>query len=196
MNNYKRSLMKEYNKIKKKYYNYIIIFQIGEFYEIFNKDAILCSKILNIILTKRNIGKLHTKNIYLSGFPCKSLYKYINILLKNNLKLVICNQKKKKKKIYRKITHIITPGTIIDYKLLINKNNNYICSIYFKKNNIGISLLDISTREFFVSENNIFFIKKIINNYNIKEILYKKKQKKKILQLFLNKNIILNKINN
>ncbi|XBT18746.1 MAG: DNA mismatch repair protein MutS [Candidatus Shikimatogenerans sp. Tcar] len=188
--------MDEYYSIKKKFKKYIILFQVGEFYEIFNKDAIKCSKVLNIILTKRNIGK-YTKNILLSGFPCCSLNNYLNKLLYNKFKIVICNQIKKKKKIYRKITNIITPGTIIDYKLLNNKNNNnYIASIYIKNNIVGLSLLDISTREFYTCESNIFFIKKIIYTYNISEILYNIKQKHIIKKLFIKKNILLHKIYN
>ncbi|XBT18432.1 MAG: DNA mismatch repair protein MutS [Candidatus Shikimatogenerans sp. Tduv] len=187
----KNSLMKEYFSIKKKYSKYIILFQVGEFYEIFDKDAIICSKILNIILTKRNIGK-YTKNILLAGFPCKSLNIYLNKLLFNNFKVVICNQKKKKKIIYRKVTNIITPGTIIDYKLLNNKsNNNYICSLFIKNKKIGISLLDISTREIYTLEDyNISIINNIISLYNIKEILLCKNQKKEIFKKFnINKNI-------
>ncbi|WXB47310.1 MAG: DNA mismatch repair protein MutS [Candidatus Shikimatogenerans sp. Tmey] len=192
----KKKLMDEYYFIKKKFNKYIILFQVGDFYEIFDKDAIKCSKFLNIILTKRNIGK-YTKNILLCGFPCKSLNIYLSKLLFYNLKIVICNQVQDKKIIYRKVTNIITPGTIIDYKLLKNKiNNNFIASLYFKKNNIGLSLLDISTREFYTCENNIFFIKKIINTYNISEILYNVKQKKLIKKICIKKNILLHKIYN
>ncbi|XBT18243.1 MAG: hypothetical protein ABNO52_00430 [Candidatus Shikimatogenerans sp. Tser] len=188
----KLKLMDEYYNIKKKYNKYIILFQVGEFYEIFDKDALKCYKILNIILTRRNIGK-KTKNILLAGFPCNSLNNYLIKLLSNNFKVVICNQFKNKKNIYRKIINIITPGTIIDYKLINNKiNNNYILSIYFKKKYISISILDISTREIYTcQDNNIYFIKKIINSYNIKEILYKKNQKNKIKKnIGIKKNIL------
>ncbi|WGH28078.1 MAG: hypothetical protein NHG07_00940 [Candidatus Shikimatogenerans bostrichidophilus] len=196
-------LIKQYYNIKKKYPNTIIFFQVGEFYEIFGYDAILCSRILDITLTKRN--KKNSNSIFLVGFPCKSLKIYLKKLIKYNYKVAICDQNKinnndneyeveknknnnKNSLIERNITDIVTSSISVYDNIKKKKNNKkYISSIYFKKKKIGISFIDFSTGDFLTSEGNLKYIKHIINCFKPKEFFIQK-SKIKIFNIFFNKN--------
>ncbi|WGH25687.1 MAG: DNA mismatch repair protein MutS [Candidatus Shikimatogenerans bostrichidophilus] len=190
-------LIKQYYNLKSKNPDYILFFQVGDFYEIFGYDAILCSKLLDITLTKRN--KKNNNSIYLVGFPCISLEIYVKKLVKYGFKVAICDQDKKKKNnddiINRKITNIVTPGLSI-YDNISNKKNfqKFITSIYLNKKNsyLGISFIDFSTGEFFTTEGKINYIKHIINCYNPKEFFIQKSKKQFFYKYLYNNNIKLN----
>ncbi|MGX7591002.1 DNA mismatch repair protein MutS [Candidatus Karelsulcia muelleri] len=181
--------MKQYNEIKKKFPNTIVLFQVGDFYEIFGKDAIKCSKVLNIVLTKR-----HKKSsIDLAGFPHHSINNYLPKLIKAGLKIAICDELEKKETrtsiLKRGVTEIITPGVVTNSEVLDAKKNNFLCAIYYKNNSqiLGISFLDISTGEFLVGEGCQNYINQIINKLLPKEIIYPKKKKKYIKYILNNK---------
>src|SRR5437588_161504 len=195
------TLIDQYNEIKKKYKDTIILFQVGDFYELFDKDAEICSNILGLVLTTKKINK--NLNLKFAGFPCYTLENYLPKLVKYKLRIAICNQITEKKKsnndiLDRKITQIITPGIISNNNFLNSKSNNYLCSIILDNHidKIGISFIDISTGEFLTAEDNFKNIYKLINNYSPKEIIYNKSQKEKILKLFNNNNYYLYKIEN
>ncbi|MGX7591144.1 DNA mismatch repair protein MutS [Candidatus Karelsulcia muelleri] len=183
-------LMKQYNEIKKKFPNSIVLFKVGDFYEIFGKDAIKCSKVLNIVLSKR-----HKKSsIELAGFPHHSINNYLPKLIKAGFKIAICDELEKKEKenkviLKRGVTEIITPGVVTNSEVLDAKKNNFLCAIYYQKNSkiIGISFLDISTGEFLVGEGCKNYINQIINKLLPKEIIYPKKKKKYIKYILNNK---------
>ncbi|BDT61557.1 MAG: DNA mismatch repair protein MutS [Flavobacteriales endosymbiont of Rhyzopertha dominica] len=189
-------LIKQYYKLKLKYPDTILFFQVGDFYEIFGYDAILCSRILEITLTKRN--KKNNNSIYLVGFPCKALNIYLNKLIKKNIKVAICNQIlnnnniENNKLIKRKITNIVTPGISIYEDITKKKNNKkYVISIFFNKRNIfGISLIEFSTGDLLITEGNLNYIKHIINCFNPIEYFIKKKLKEKFYNYFNIKNNI------
>lgn len=174
-------IMKQYNEIKSQHPDTLLLFRVGDFYESFNEDAILCSKILNIVLTKRNNGSLPIK---LSGFPCHSIDNFLPRLVKAGIRVAICEQfektENKKTIIKRGVTNIITPGVVIEDEVLKSKSNNYLASLHFGENKYGLSLLDISTGEFLVSEGNYDSIHQLIKRFAPKEILF---QKDKISQL-------------
>ena len=118
-------LMSQYNRIKAKYPENILLFRVGDFYETFGSDAIIASKILDIVLTKRANG---SSNIELAGFPYHSLQTYLPKLVRSGNKVAICEQledpKMTKKIVKRGVTEIITPGvTFNDNTLEIKKNN-------------------------------------------------------------------------
>ncbi|MDH3004482.1 MAG: DNA mismatch repair protein MutS [Candidatus Shikimatogenerans sp. JK-2022] len=181
-------LIKQYYNLKTNNSDCILFFQVGDFYEIFGYDAIICSRLLDLTLTKRN-----KNSIYLVGFPCNSLIIYINKLTKLGYKVAICDQNNENKKdkfdlINREITNIISPGiTLYDN---INKKKNitkFIAFLFIDKNyeNFGISFLDFSTGEFLTTQGNIKYIKYIILNFNPKEFFI---QKSKLF--FFKKNFI------
>ena len=139
-------LMKQYNDIKFKYPNTVLLFRVGDFYETFGQDAVLASKVLGIVLTKRGAGS--TSETELAGFPHHSIENYLPKLVKAGHRVAICDQledpKLTKKIVKRGVTEIVTPGIVINDGVLDQKKNNYLASIYFEKNECGISFLDVS----------------------------------------------------
>ncbi|WP_259146631.1 DNA mismatch repair protein MutS [Candidatus Karelsulcia muelleri] len=180
--------MKQYYEIRKKYPDdTIILFRVGDFYEIFGNDAIKCSKILNIALAKRN----KNSSIELAGFPYHSIENYLPKLMKSGFRVAICDQlekkQSKKKIINRGVTEIITPGVIINSEVLESKKSNFLASISIDNRNIGISFLDISTGEFFVGEGSSNYVDQFLKKINPNEVLYKKDKKNFLLKIIGNK---------
>ena len=172
-------LMQQYNAIKAKYPDALLLFRVGDFYETFGDDAIQASKILDIILTKRGAGS--QSETELAGFPHHSLNLYLPKLVKSGLRVAICDQledpKKTKKIVKRGVTELVTPGLASVDGVLYPKKNNFLASIFIS-NNIGISFLDISTGEFLLSQGDSEYIAKLLANFNPSEILIAKQQKK------------------
>ncbi|YCJ94317.1 MAG: DNA mismatch repair protein MutS [Candidatus Karelsulcia muelleri] len=174
-------LMRQYFEIRKKYPDdTLILFRVGDFYEMFGNDAIKCSKILNIVLTKRN--NKNNSSIELAGFPYHSIDNYLPKLIKSGFRVAICDQLEKKKDqlenkiLNRGVTEIITPGVIINSEVLEAKKSNFLAAVQIetKTKKIGISFLDISTGEFFIGEGSKSYIDQFLNKFNPNEVLYKK----------------------
>ena len=169
-------LMSQYNRIKAKYPDNILLFRVGDFYETFGNDAIIASKILDIVLTKRANG---SSNIELAGFPYHSLQTYLPKLVRSGNKVAICEQlenpKMTKKIVKRGVTEIITPGVTFNDNTLEIKKNNFLASVYIDKL-FGISFLDVTTGDFFTYEGDEISIVRLINSFNPKEILISKTQ--------------------
>ena len=179
-------LMKQYNKIKGKYPDALLLFRVGDFYETFHEDAVKTSKILGIVLTKRGAGS--NSETKLAGFPHHSLNTYLHKLVKSGERVAICDQledpKTTKTIVKRGVTELITPGVSLNDGILEKKSNNFLASIYNLKDYYGISFLDISTGEFLISEGNIDYIKNLLQSFDPKEILISKKNKKEFNSLF------------
>ncbi len=177
--------MQQYNAIKAKYPDAMLLFRVGDFYETFGEDAIQASRILDIILTKRGAGS--QSETELAGFPHHSLNLYLPKLVKAGLRVAICDQledpKKTKKIVKRGVTELITPGLASVDGVLNPKSNNFLASVFIS-NNIGISLLDISTGEFLISQGDSEYIAKLLANFNPSEILISKQHKKKFKEIF------------
>ncbi|MBT3560577.1 MAG: DNA mismatch repair protein MutS [Flavobacteriaceae bacterium] len=180
-------LMKQYNAIKTKHPDAILLFRVGDFYETFGEDAIKTSKILDIILTKRGAGS--QSEIELAGFPHHSLNNYLPKLVKAGNRVAICDQlenpKLTKTIVKRGVTELVTPGLATIDGVLNPKANNFLASVYLG-NNIGVSFLDISTGEFIISEGSIDYIDKLLQNFNPSEILISKQKKLNFLSKFNN----------
>lgn len=182
-------LMQQYNRMKQKHPDAILLFRVGDFYETFGIDAERASEILGIILTSRNNGG---SDVPLAGFPHHSLDSYLPKLVKAGYRVAICEQLEKpspqKKIVKRGVTEIITPGVTLDDRILNHKQNNYLASIYVEsKTQFGISFLDISTGEFLTSEGDFYFIEKLIQAFLPAEIIYSKSNKKLIEDLINDK---------
>ncbi len=179
--------MKQYNAIKTKHPDAILLFRVGDFYETFGEDAIKTSKILDIILTKRGAGS--QSEIELAGFPHHSLNNYLPKLVKAGNRVAICDQlenpKLTKTIVKRGVTELVTPGLATIDGVLNPKVNNFLASVYLG-NNIGVSFLDISTGEFIISEGSIDYIDKLLQNFNPSEILISKQKKLNFLSKFNN----------
>ena len=179
-------LMKQYNKIKDKYPDALLLFRVGDFYETFHEDAVKTSKILGIVLTKRGAGS--NSETKLAGFPHHSLNTYLHKLVKAGERVAICDQledpKTTKTIVKRGVTELITPGVSLNDGILEKKSNNFLASIYNLKDYYGISFLDISTGEFLISQGNIDYIKNLLQSFDPKEILISKNHKKEFNSLF------------
>ena len=178
-------LMKQYNDIKFKYPNTVLLFRVGDFYETFGQDAVLASKVLGIVLTKRGAGS--ASETELAGFPHHSIENYLPKLVKAGHRVAICDQledpKLTKKIVKRGVTEIVTPGIVINDGVLDQKKNNYLASIYFEKNECGISFLDVSTGDFYISQGDFKLIDQLISNFSPNEILVSKPSKNKFNEL-------------
>ena len=170
--------MKQYNAIKAKYPDALLLFRVGDFYETFGSDAIEASKILDIILTKRGAGS--QSETELAGFPHHSLNTYLPKLVKAGKRVAICDQledpKKTKKIVKRGVTELITPGVSFNDEVLSSKTNNFLASIHFG-DFLGISFLDISTGEFLTSQGDINYILKLLQNFRPSEVLISKQKR-------------------
>ena len=168
-------LMRQFNEIKAKYPDAMLLFRVGDFYETFNDDARKASKILGIVLTKRANGSADDA---LAGFPHHSLDTYLPKLVRAGVRVAVCDQledpKATKGIVKRGVTDLVTPGIAMHDQVLERKENNFLGSIHFGNKRAGIALLDISTGEFLVAEGTIEYVKKIIDNFSPTEVLFDK----------------------
>lgn len=181
-------LMKQYNRIKEKYPNTILLFRLGDFFETFNDDAVHTAGALGITLTKRNNGT--AGEMPLAGFPHHQLDNYLPKLIKAGYRVAVCEQledpKQAKGIVKRGVVEVVTPGVALYDKILEAKSNNYILAIHFPKNEsryVGISYADVSTGEFYVAELVSKKAISVIETINPKEIIYNKSDKAKFDEL-------------
>ncbi len=179
-------LMKQYNQIKARHPQALLLFRVGDFYETFGEDAIRTSKILGITLTKRGAGS--PSEIELAGFPHHSIDTYLPKLVRAGLRVAICDQledpKMTKTIVKRGVTELVTPGVSFNDNVLDKNKNNFLCAIHFDKDQHGISFLDVSTGEFLVAQGSKEYIDKLIQGFEPTEILYQKNKSKEYQELF------------
>jgi len=183
-------LMKQYNTIKAKYPDALLLFRVGDFYETFGEDAIRATGILNITLTARNNGG---DKIELAGFPHHSLNTYLPKLVMAGCRVAICDQledpKLTKTIVKRGVTELVTPGVALNDDILQSKSNNFLAAVHFggasiANNKIGVSFLDISTGEFLTSEGSAEYVDKLLQNFNPSEVLFSKQKRKLFSETF------------
>ncbi|MFC4722470.1 DNA mismatch repair protein MutS [Geojedonia litorea] len=181
-------LMKQYNAIKAKYPDALLLFRVGDFYETFGTDAVKAAKILDIILTKRGAGS--ETETELAGFPHHSLNTYLPKLVKAGCRVAICDQledpKLTKTIVKRGVTELVTPGVAFNDDILQSKTNNFLAAICFGRELIGVSFLDISTGEFLMSQGNAEYIDKLLQNFRPSEVLVAKPKKQAYKEAFGN----------
>ncbi len=167
-------LMKQYQEIKGQYPDAILLFRVGDFYETFSEDAIKASAILGITLTRRANGA--AQYVELAGFPFHALDTYLPKLVRQGLRVAICEQmedpKKAKGLVERDVIELVTPATSMNDNVLEVKENNFLASIVVDKRTVGLSLLDITTGEYLVTEGNAEHIEKLMQSFQPKEVLY------------------------
>src|SRR6476660_9270111 len=153
-------LMKQYNTIKAKYPDAILLFRVGDFYETFGEDAKKAAAVLGITLTKRSNGK--ASEIELAGFPHHAVDTYLPKLVRAGLRVAVCDQledpKLSKGIVKRGVTEMVTPGVALKDNILHTRSNNFLASLYFEKDFYGIAFLDNSTVEFFIGAGNFSYI--------------------------------------
>jgi DNA mismatch repair protein MutS len=182
-------LMKQYNAIKAKHPGALLLFRVGDFYETFGEDAVVASKVLDIVLTKRANGS--ASHIELAGFPHHSLDSYLPKLVRAGHRVAICDQledpKEVKGIVKRGVTELVTPGLAYNDNVLDQRKNNYLASIHFSSDQLGIAFLDLSTGEFMCAEGSLAYIEKLIQSFNPSEIIYSKAHKQKAAEFLKEK---------
>lgn len=178
-------LMKQYNTIKAKYPDAILLFRVGDFYETFGEDAVRASKVLGITLTKRANGS--ASHIELAGFPHHSIDSYLPKLVRAGYRVAICDQledpKLVKGIVKRGITELVTPGVCFNDKILTHGQNNFLASLHFENENAGLALCDVSTGEFLVAQGSQSYIEKLIQNFKPNELLFEKSKRAALNEL-------------
>jgi DNA mismatch repair protein MutS len=180
-------LSRQFNQIKAKYPGAILLFRVGDFYETFGQDAVKASKILGIVLTRRNNGNADAE---LAGFPHHSLDTYLPKLVRAGERVAICDQLEDpatvKGIVKRGVTELVTPGVSFNDQVLDNKRNNYVAAISLEEKSLtyGIALLDISTGEFMCSQGPLAYIQKLVQSFLPAEILYPKKHRSAFIDAF------------
>lgn len=179
-------LMKQYNGVKEKYPDALVLFRVGDFYETFGEDAVKTSKILGIVLTKRSNGT--ASEVALAGFPHHSLETYLPKLVKAGQRVAVCDQledpKMTKTIVKRGVTEVVTPGVAISDRVLEHKSNNYLAAVTIDRAKAGLALVDISTGELYVTEGDFAYIAKTLSSFQPKEVLFAKNKAQKFTELF------------
>lgn len=166
-------LMKQYFKVKAEHPEAILLFRVGDFYETFADDALVASKVLGIVLTKRANGA--ASSVPLAGFPHHSIDSYLPKLVRAGYKVAVCDQledpKLTKKIVKRGVTELVTPGIAFSDQLLEQKEHNYLAGLTFEKDRCGAAFLDVSTGTFQVAEGTLDYISTLLSSFAPKELL-------------------------
>ena len=178
--------MRQYAEMKKKFPDAMLLFRVGDFYETFSSDAIKCSGILGITLTRKASG--NTTYTELAGFPHHALEQYLPRLVKAGQRVAICEQledpKTAKGLVKRGITELVTPGVSYNDMVLDVKENNFLCGLHLTDKVHGISFLDVSTGEFYVAQGDTPYIDKLLQNFHPTEVILQRKLLRRFQELF------------
>lgn len=178
--------MKQYNSIKRKHPDAILLFRVGDFYETFSEDAIKAAEILGITLTRRANGA--ASFVELAGFPHHALDTYLPKLVRAGQRVAICEQledpKMTKTIVKRGVTEMVTPGVSFNDNVLERKENNFLACVHLDKRAAGVAFLDISTGEFYLAEGSYEYIDKLITNFNPKEVLVERSKYRDFVDFF------------
>jgi DNA mismatch repair protein MutS len=179
-------LMKQHKDIKAKYPDAVLLFRVGDFYETFGEDAHVSSRVLGITLTKRSNGA--AASVDLAGFPHHALDTYLHKLVKAGYRVAICDQledpKAVKGIVKRGVTELVTPGVATSDKLLENKTNNFLASLYLGDSLCGVAFLDISTGEFYAAQGTAEYMDKLLQSFQPSEVILSKAHQKRFKEEF------------
>src|SRR5208337_4000661 len=154
MSEFSTPLMRQYSAIKERHPNALLLFRLGDFYELFFEDAAVASKELQITLTSRNKEK--GVAIPMCGVPYHAAEGYIAKLIRRGYRVAICDQMEDprlaKKLVKREVTRVVTPGTAIDSQMLEPRENNYLAAVAERDGNVGVAFVDLSTGDFRATE--------------------------------------------
>lgn len=177
--------MRQYRKIKDKYPDMVLLFRMGDFFETFDSDALITSKVLGITLTKRSNGA--ASDVPLAGFPHHALDTYLPKLIKAGYRVAVCEQledpKFAKGIVKRDVVEVVTPGANFSDKVLNQKSNNFLAAVYLKDDRCGFAFCDVTTGEFSTSEMFSSQLASQIETINPVEILVQKRDKERVFKI-------------
>ncbi|MBP5582499.1 MAG: DNA mismatch repair protein MutS, partial [Bacteroidales bacterium] len=189
-------MMKQYNQMKGKHPDAILLFRCGDFYETYSSDAVKAAGILGITLTRRSAGTPNETEM--AGFPYHALDTYLPKLVRAGQRVAICEQledpSKTKTLVKRGITELVTPGVSLSESILENRENNFVAAVHFGQHIVGVAFLDISTGEFLVAEGATDYVEKLINSFQPKELLYDRTKSDLFKQYFYKENLCSSKL--
>ena len=166
-------MMKQYFAFKADYPEAVLLFRCGDFYETYGDDALIASKVLGIVLTKRSSAIPGA--IPMAGFPYHSLETYLPRLVRAGYKVAVCDQledpKLTKNIVKRGVTELVTPGVAFNEQLLEQKEHNYIAGLTYHNDRCGVAFLDVSTGTFQVAEGSLDYIGTLLSSFSPKELL-------------------------
>src|SRR5438477_5675076 len=167
-------LMRQYNSIKEQVPGALLMFRLGDFYELFYEDAVTAARELEITLTARN--KERGEPVPMCGVPYHSADGYIARLIQRGYRVAICEQMEEagpgKKLVRREVTRIVTPGTATDSSLLRSHENNYLAAVFTKGPRSGLAYVDVSTGEFRTTELDSAELLATLETLNVREVLH------------------------
>ena len=165
--------MRQYHAIKQQFPHALLMFRLGDFYELFFEDAITAARELEITLTSRNKEK--GEPIPMCGVPYHAMEGYLARLIQKGHRVALCDQMEEagpgKKLVKREITRVVTPGTATESSLLRSHENNYLGAVHFSGARAGLAHVDISTGEFRATEIDAAEVGAVLENLNVREIL-------------------------
>ena len=177
--------MRQYRKVKERYPDMLLLFRMGDFFETFEGDAVIASKVLGITLTRRSNGA--ASEVPLAGFPHHALDNYLPKLVKAGYRVAVCEQLEDPKFargiVRRDVVEVVTPGATFSEKLLNHKSNNFLAAIFLKDDKCGFAFCDVSTGEFATSEIHVKQVQEQVDIVNPAEILIPKKEKERIYKI-------------
>lgn len=169
-------MMKQFFAVKAQHPEALLLFRCGDFYETYGDDALIASKILGIVLTRRSNAS--PDSVPMAGFPYHSIDSYLPRLVRAGYKVAVCDQledpKLTKNIVKRGITEVVTPGVSFNEELLDQKENNFIAGLCFSGNRCGAAFLDVSTGTFQVAEGGLDYVLNLLDSFRPKELLVPK----------------------
>ncbi len=170
-------LLKQYFSIKAQHPEAVLLYRVGDFYETYSDDAVLASKVLGIVLTKRSNGD--KGSVEMAGFPHHAIETYLQKLVRAGYKVAICDQLEdpaliKTKLVRRGVTEILTPGIAFGENMLDQKEHNYLAGLSFEGRQCGAAFLDVSTGTFQVAQGSTDYISTLLSSLGPKELVVQK----------------------
>lgn len=180
-------MLKHYFSIKAQNPEALLLYRVGDFYETYADDAVLASKVLGLVLTKRSNGDKGSTQM--AGFPHHALESYLQKLIRAGYKVAVCDQLEdpalvKNKLVKRGVTEILTPGIAFGAGMLEQKEHNYLAGLTLDGNNCGAAFLDASTGTFQVAQGPVEYISTLMSSFGPKELVVKREDAKRVKELF------------
>lgn len=181
-------LLKQYFAVKAQHPEAILLYRVGDFYETYSDDAVLASKVLGLVQTRRSNGDKGT--VPMAGFPHHAIEQYLTKLIRSGYKVAVCDQLEDPKLVggrtlvKRGVTEMVTPGIAFGENMLDGKEHNYLTGLIFSKDQCGAAFLDVSTGTFQVAQGSVEYIGTLIASLSPKEIVVQRGYEKKVKELY------------